>query len=45
MTKTIAIAPVKKSLIIETDQAHAFEVFTAGLERSPSNTTLAKRQL
>ncbi|MFT3725355.1 MAG: SRPBCC family protein [Hyphomonadaceae bacterium] len=33
MTKTIAIAPVKKSLIVETDQAHAFEVFTAGLDR------------
>ena len=33
MTKTIVIAPVKKSLIIKTDQAHAFDVFTAGLDR------------
>jgi len=33
MTKTISIAPVKKSLVVEVDQAHAFEVFTAGLDR------------
>ncbi len=33
MTKTIVIAPVRKSLVIEASQAHAFDVFTAGLDR------------
>lgn len=28
MTKTITIAPVKKSIVIECSQAHAFDVFT-----------------
>jgi uncharacterized protein YndB with AHSA1/START domain len=32
-TQTIAIAPVKKSIRVATGQAHAFEVFTAGLDR------------
>jgi uncharacterized protein YndB with AHSA1/START domain len=33
MTKTISIAPVKKSLVVETSQAHAFDVFTNGIDR------------
>lgn len=33
MTKTITIAPVIKSLIVETSQAKAFDVFTAGIDR------------
>jgi len=33
MTKTIVIAPVKKSLVVEANQQHAFDVFTAGLDR------------
>ncbi len=32
-TKTIAIAPVRKSIKVKASQAHAFEVFTAGLDR------------
>jgi hypothetical protein len=31
-TNTISIAPVKKSIRVNTSQAHAFEVFTAGLD-------------
>jgi len=33
MTPTITIAPVHKSVRVNASQAHAFEVFTAGLER------------
>jgi uncharacterized protein YndB with AHSA1/START domain len=33
MTRTISIAPVKKSIRVEASQAHAFEVFTARLDR------------
>jgi uncharacterized protein YndB with AHSA1/START domain len=31
--KTITIAPVKKSVTVEVSQAHAFDVFTAGIDR------------
>jgi hypothetical protein len=31
MTRTITIAPVKKSIRVATDQAHAFDVFTSKL--------------
>jgi uncharacterized protein YndB with AHSA1/START domain len=33
MTKTITIAPVKKSVVVEAGQAHAFDVFTSGIDR------------
>jgi uncharacterized protein YndB with AHSA1/START domain len=33
MTKTIAIAPVRKSLTVKAPQAKAFEVFTSGMSR------------
>lgn len=33
MTATITIAPVRKSIRVDASQAHAFEVFTAGLGR------------
>jgi uncharacterized protein YndB with AHSA1/START domain len=33
MTRTITIAPVRKSIRVKTSQAHAFEVFTSGLAR------------
>ncbi|HWD26444.1 MAG TPA: SRPBCC family protein [Rhizomicrobium sp.] len=33
MSKTISIAPVRKTLIVAASQAHAFEVFTAGIDR------------
>jgi uncharacterized protein YndB with AHSA1/START domain len=33
MTRTITIAPVRKSLRVKANQAHAFEVFTSGLAR------------
>ena len=33
MTPTITIAPVRKSIRVNASQAHAFEVFTAGLGR------------
>jgi uncharacterized protein YndB with AHSA1/START domain len=33
MTTTIMIAPVRKSIRVNADQAHAFEVFTSGLGR------------
>ena len=33
MTKTITIAPVRKTVTVEVSQAKAFEVFTAGVDR------------
>jgi uncharacterized protein YndB with AHSA1/START domain len=33
MTRTITIAPVRKSLRVQASQAHAFEVFTSGIDR------------
>jgi len=33
MTRTITIAPVRKSIRVHATQAHAFEVFTSGLDR------------
>jgi uncharacterized protein YndB with AHSA1/START domain len=33
MTATVTIAPVRKSIRVNASQAHAFDVFTAGLER------------
>jgi uncharacterized protein YndB with AHSA1/START domain len=33
MSRTIAIAPVKKSIVVKSSQARAFEVFTAGIDR------------
>ena len=33
MTRTITIAPVRKSIQVKTSQEHAFDVFTAGLGR------------
>ncbi len=33
MSKTIAIAPVNKTLTVAASQAHAFDVFTNGLDR------------
>ena len=33
MNKTVTIAPVCKSIRVKASQAHAFEVFTAGLDR------------
>ncbi len=33
MNKTVTIAPVRKSVRVKASQAHAFEVFTAGLDR------------
>lgn len=33
MTKTISIAPVTKSLVVEASQAHTFDVFTNGVDR------------
>jgi uncharacterized protein YndB with AHSA1/START domain len=33
MNKTIAIAPVRKSIIVKASQARAFDVFTRGLDR------------
>jgi uncharacterized protein YndB with AHSA1/START domain len=32
-TKTITIAPVKKTVMVEVSQAHAFDVFTNGIDR------------
>ena len=32
-TRTITIAPVRKSIRVKASQAHAFEVFTSGLGR------------
>ena len=33
MTTTVTIAPVRKSIRVNASQAHAFDAFTAGLER------------
>ena len=33
MSKTVTIAPVRKSVHVKASQAHAFEVFTTGLDR------------
>ncbi|HME73330.1 MAG TPA: SRPBCC family protein [Myxococcota bacterium] len=33
MTRTVTIAPVRKSIRVNANQAHAFEVFTSGLGR------------
>jgi uncharacterized protein YndB with AHSA1/START domain len=33
MTATVKIAPVQKSIRVKAGQAHAFEVFTSGLDR------------
>lgn len=33
MPKTIAIAPVTKTLMVAASQSHAFDVFTAGIDR------------
>jgi uncharacterized protein YndB with AHSA1/START domain len=33
MARTPSIAPVRKSIRVETSQAHAFELFTSGLDR------------
>ena len=33
MTRTIAIAPVKKAVIVNVSQADAFDVFTSGIDR------------
>ena len=33
MTTTVTITPVRKSIRVNASQAHAFDVFTAGLER------------
>lgn len=33
MTKTIAIAPVRRTVVVNASQARAFEVFTAGIDR------------
>jgi uncharacterized protein YndB with AHSA1/START domain len=42
MTKTIALAPVRKSLTVKASQAKAFEVFTSGMSRwwPPTHTIL-----
>lgn len=33
MNKTVTIAPVRKNIRVRASQAHAFDVFTAGLDR------------
>lgn len=33
MNRTISIAPVRKTIIVQTTPQHAFEVFTAGIDR------------
>ncbi len=33
MTRTVTIAPVRKTIRVNASQAHAFEVFTSGLDR------------
>jgi uncharacterized protein YndB with AHSA1/START domain len=33
MTRSFVIAPVRKSLVVNATQAHAFDVFTKGLDR------------
>ncbi len=43
MSATITIAPVRKSVQVQTSQGHAFEVFTSGLGRWwPTNMTIGK---
>ncbi len=43
MSKTIVIAPVRKSVRVNTDPDHAFEVFTAGIGRWwPTRMTIGK---
>jgi uncharacterized protein YndB with AHSA1/START domain len=46
MTPTITITPVRKSIRVNANQAHAFEVFTAGLGRWwPRTHTIGKAPL
>jgi len=33
MTRTITITPVRKSVVVQADQARAFDLFTAGIDR------------
>jgi uncharacterized protein YndB with AHSA1/START domain len=33
LNRTISIAPVRKTILVETTPQHAFEVFTAGIDR------------
>jgi len=43
MKRTIAIAPVRKSIRVGAGQAHAFDVFTSGIGRWwPRNATVGK---
>jgi len=43
MSRTVTIAPVRKSIRVNADQAHAFEVFTSGLGRWwPRTHTIGK---
>src|SRR5262249_34539281 len=43
MNRTVTIAPVRKSIRVNADQAHAFEVFTSGLGRWwPRTHTIGK---
>jgi uncharacterized protein YndB with AHSA1/START domain len=43
MTATVVIAPVRKSIRVKASQTHAFDVFTAGLERWwPHTHTIGK---
>ena len=43
MIRTIAIAPVRKSIRVGTGQAHAFDVFTSGIGRWwPRKATVGK---
>jgi uncharacterized protein YndB with AHSA1/START domain len=43
MTRTVTIAPVRKSVRVNASQGHAFEVFTSGLGRWwPRNATIGK---
>ena len=45
-TRTLTIASVKKSIRVGTGQAHAFEVFTAGLDRWwPRKASIGKAPL
>ena len=46
MITTVKIAPVRKSIRVNTSQAHAFEVFTAGLDRWwPRNASIGSSPL
>lgn len=43
MSRTISIAPVRKSIQVKASQSHAFEVFTSGLGRWwPTDRTIGK---